>query len=110
MLSLAKQRGIKPDAVVMDTWYSSLDKKKSIRSHGWVWVTALRKNRIVNRKATLETLDIPEEGLLVPLRGYGWIRVFKFVAKIYQQNWNIIKTSTQQQIRALMSHRIVLKI
>ena len=25
--------------------------------------------------------EIPEEGLKVHLRGYGWVKVFKFVAK-----------------------------
>lgn len=34
MLRLAKARGITPDAVVMDAWYSSLDNLKTIRSHG----------------------------------------------------------------------------
>ena len=29
----------------------------------------------------METLEIPEEGLKVHLRGYGWVFVFKFVAK-----------------------------
>lgn len=81
MLSLAKKRGIKPSAVVMDAWYSSLKNLKAIRDHGWVWVTTLRKNRKVNRDVSLETLDIPDEGLSVHLRGYGWITVFKFVAK-----------------------------
>ena len=63
MLKLAKSRGITPSAVVMDAWYSSLDNLKAIRSHGWIWVTTLRKNRIVNRNVRLETLEIPEEGL-----------------------------------------------
>jgi len=81
MLSLAKRRGIHPAAVVMDAWYSSLKNLKAIRDHGWVWVTTLRKNRKVNRDVSLETLDIPDEGLQVHLRGYGWITVFKFVAK-----------------------------
>lgn len=81
MLALAKSRGLQPEAVVMDAWYSSLDNLKSIRSHGWIWVTPLRKNRIVNRGVRLETLLIPEEGLAVHLRGYGWITVFKFEAK-----------------------------
>jgi len=48
-LSLAKKRGIKPSAVVMDAWYSSLNNLKAIRDQGWVWVTPLRKNRTVNR-------------------------------------------------------------
>lgn len=81
MLSLAKKRGLNPSAVVMDAWYSSLKNLKAIRDHGWIWVTALRKNRKVNRDVSLEMLTIPEEGLRVHLRGYGWVTVFKLVAK-----------------------------
>ncbi len=66
---LAKARGITAEVVVMDTWYSSLDNLKAIRSHGWIWVTCLRKNRRVNRGIHLESLDIPEDGLSVHLRG-----------------------------------------
>ncbi|WP_442890371.1 hypothetical protein [Arsenophonus sp. PmNCSU2021_1] len=36
MLTLAKKRGIMPEVVVMDAWYSSLDNLKSIRSHARV--------------------------------------------------------------------------
>jgi len=81
LLSSAKRRGLEPEAVVMDTWYSSLDNLKAIRSHGWIWITPLRKNRIVNKNSALESLIIPKEGLCVHLRGYGWVTVFKFVAK-----------------------------
>lgn len=81
MLSLAKSRGITPDAVVMDAWYSSLKNLKAIRDHGWAWITTLRKNRKVNRDVSLESLFIPDDGLRVHLRGYGWVTVFKFVAK-----------------------------
>ena len=97
MLSLAKKRGIKPNAVVTDAWYSSLNKTsfeqnkfwtkqvlnnlKTIRDHGWIWVTALKKNRKVNKNESLSDLKIPDEGLRVHLRGYGWVTVFKFEAK-----------------------------
>jgi hypothetical protein len=81
MLSLAKARGLTPEAVVVDAWYSSLKNLKAIRDHGWIWVTSLRKNRKVNRDVSLESLVIPDEGLKVHLRGYGWITVFKLVEK-----------------------------
>ena len=81
MLSLAKARGLMPEAVVIDAWYSSLKNLKAIRDHGWIWITCLRKNRKVNRDVSLESLAIPEEGLKIHLRGYGWVTVFKFVAK-----------------------------
>ena len=81
MLKLAQDRGIDPDDVVADAWYSSLNNLKAIESMGWTWVMGLKKNRKVNRGETLEKLDIPDEGLKVHLRGYGWITVFRFVAK-----------------------------
>ena len=48
MLSAAKSRGLEPEMVVADSWYSSLDNLKSIRSHGWDWVMGLKSNRLVN--------------------------------------------------------------
>jgi hypothetical protein len=81
MLKLAQARGLNPDAVVMDAWYSSMDNLKAIRSMGWIWVMGLKKNRKVNRGETLEKLHIPDEGLKIHLRGYGWITVFRFVAR-----------------------------
>jgi hypothetical protein len=81
MLILSHKRGIKPEAIVADSWYSSLNNVKLIRDIGWIWIMGLRKNRIVNRGVSLESLTIPEEGLRVHLRGYGWITVYRFVAK-----------------------------
>ena len=102
MLKLAKSRGITPSAVVMDAWYSSLDNLKAIRSHGWIWVTTLRKNRIVNRNVRLETLEIPEEGLSVHLRGYGWVFVFKFVAKNGRIDY--VTTNMEKPTREQVKH------
>jgi len=81
MLKSAHQRGLQPAAVVADTWYASLDNLKAIRDFGWNWVMPLRKNRRVERNQLLENLNIPECGLRVHLRGYGWIYVFRFVDK-----------------------------
>ena len=80
MLKLAKDRGLTPQAIVADSWFSSLKNVKFIRSLGWNWVMGLRKNRLVNRRAALENLTIPEEGLKVHLRGYGWIMVYRLAA------------------------------
>jgi hypothetical protein len=80
MLIKAKERKVDPEAVVADSWYSSLNNLKCIRDLGWVWVMGLKKNRGVNRKEKLENLDFPQEGLSVHLKGYGWITVYRFVA------------------------------
>jgi len=82
MLSSVKERGLEPEMVVADSWYSSLDNLKAVRSHGWHWVMGLRSNRLVNKPhIQIRELDIPDEGLVVHLKGYGWIRVFRFVTK-----------------------------
>ena len=82
MLSSTKSRGLRPEMVVADSWYSSLKNLKSVRSHGWDWVMGLRSNRLVGKPhAQLRALDIPDDGLVTHLKGYGWIRVFRFVTK-----------------------------
>lgn len=81
MLAAAKQRQLHPEMVVADSWYSSLGNLKAIRSHGWDWVMGLRSNRLVGKPhQQLRTLTIPDEGLVTYLKGYGWVRVFRFAA------------------------------
>lgn len=107
MLSLAKTRGLMPEAVVIDAWYSSLKNLKAIRDHGWIWITSLRKNRKVNRNDSLEKLIIPEEGLRIHLRGYGWVTVFKFVAKNGRIDYVTTnrETPTREYVERLMKAR-----
>jgi len=82
MLSSAKTRNLTPEMVVADSWYSSLDNLKAVRSHGWDWVMGLRSNRLVNKPhVQVRMLDISDEGLNVHLKGYGWIKLFRFVTK-----------------------------
>lgn len=107
MLKLAKQRGITPAAIVMDAWYSSLDNLKTIRNLGWVWVAGLKKNRKVNRDEMLATLHIPDEGLKIHLRGYGWVTVFRFVAKNSRTDYigTNLENPTRDQIEKIMKAR-----
>ncbi len=107
MLKLAKGRGVNPEAVIADSWYSSLDNVKCIRDLGWIWVMGLRKNRVVNRGEILEKLTIPEEGLRVHLRGYGYIQIFRFVAKNGRTDYygTNLESPTRDKIKALMQKR-----
>jgi hypothetical protein len=108
MLSSAKSRGLEPEMVVADSWYSSLKNLKSIRSHGWDWVMGLKSNRLVNQPhVQLCQLNIPDEGLTVHLKGYGWIKVFRFEGKNGRTDY--IGTSrldlTKEQIKAYFQRR-----
>jgi hypothetical protein len=107
MLTLCKRRGIAPDAVVMDAWYSSLMNFKTIRNLGWSWVCGLRKNRIVNRGQRLETLHMPEEGLKVHSRGYEWIWVFRFVANNGRTDYigTNLESPNRAQVKSIVDAR-----
>lgn len=84
LLQKASQRGFAPGCVLFDSWYSSLENLKFIRSLGWPWLTRLKSNRQVNPEGqgnvALRDLAAPPQGQLVHLRGYGFIKVFQTVA------------------------------
>jgi len=85
MLAEAHRRGFRPKMLLFDGWYASLENLKAIRSYEWQWLTRLKGNRLVNPDDTgnvpIETLSIPREGRRVHLKGYGFVRVFRTVAK-----------------------------
>src|SRR5215218_6433336 len=81
MLQTAKQRGFAPQYVCFDSWYSSLQNLKHIRSLGWHWLTRLKDNRLVNPDGSgnraLGACAIGNGGTRVHLKGYGFILVFR---------------------------------
>ena len=83
MFTIAKERSFTPDLVMFDSWYASLANLKQLRSQGWAWLCRLKSNRLVDPDNTgnraVTELDIPEVGLQVHLKGYGFIKVFRTV-------------------------------
>ena len=84
LVKAARERGFAPGGVVFDSWYSSLENLKLIRSFQWIWLTRLKSNRKVNPDReglrAVSAVEIGERGRVVWLEGYGLIRVFKLVA------------------------------
>lgn len=80
MIRAARARGFRPRCVVFDGWYSSLDNLKLIRNCGWVWLTRLKSNRLVNpnREGTRALKDtvIGAAGTEVWLPGFGLVKIF----------------------------------
>jgi putative transposase len=86
MLETAKeQRGFEPRYVLFDSWYSALENLKTIRAYGWGWLCRLKSNRLVDPdksgNVAIEEVEVPAEGRVVHLKGYGMVRVFRTVAK-----------------------------
>ena len=80
MIRVAYSRGFRPRCVLFDGWYSSLGNLKLIRDRGWVWLTRLKSNRLVNRNRegtrALSDTAIAATGTEVWLPGFGLVRVF----------------------------------
>lgn len=85
MISLAKYRGFHPEFVLFDGWYASLDNLKLLDKMGYKWVTQLPKNRVVSTEPKkyfhLDELTFSKEGIVVHLKGYGFVRIFKKVSQ-----------------------------
>ncbi|MDG7016561.1 MAG: hypothetical protein JRM82_04205 [Nitrososphaerota archaeon] len=86
MLNTAKERGMAPNYVLFDSWYSSLENLKLVgEGLGWHFFTRLNANRLVNpdRKENVQisTIEIPPRGRAVHLKGYGMVKVFKTVSE-----------------------------
>lgn len=84
MLITAKQRGVTPALVCFDSWYSSVENLKAVRGHGWMFLTRLKHNRLVNPdghgNVALSTVVLPLAGRCVHLKGFGFVQVFRTVA------------------------------
>lgn len=86
MLLEAERRGIDPEYVIFDSWYSSLDNLKLVgRRIGSHWFTRLKENRQVSvdgrQYGAVSELGIPQQGVTVSLKGYGPAKVFRTVRK-----------------------------
>jgi putative transposase len=84
MLTTAAERGFQPRLVGFDSWYASLKNLKLVRTFQWHWLTQLKANRLVDLEGTgnrpIREVLIPSHGLIVHLKGYGLIKVFKVAA------------------------------
>jgi len=85
LLDAAHHRGFTPECVLFDSWYSSLDNLKKLRTMNWHWLTRLKGNRRVNPDRTglrsVNACVIAATGTVVHLEGYGFIKVFRIEAK-----------------------------
>ncbi|MGH2612329.1 MAG: IS701 family transposase [Rhabdochlamydiaceae bacterium] len=77
MITLALHRGIRPSCVAFDSWYGSVKTLKFLEKNNLVWVTVLRENRVIDHNEHFSDKKFPDEGLVVHLKAYGMIKVFK---------------------------------
>lgn len=75
-----KQWGISPAWVTGDSWYSSLENLKFLRNEEVSFLFGIADNRKVSlergKLLSVKDLEIPESGLVVYLKEFGWVKVF----------------------------------
>jgi Transposase DDE domain len=80
MLQEIKSWGIKPEWATGDSWYSSLANLKFLRNEEVGFLFGVGDNRKVSLKQgqdiQVQTLTIPESGLVVYFKEFGWVKVF----------------------------------
>lgn len=73
--------GLQPKAVTSDTWYSSQKNLKFFKNKELSFLTGIAKNRSCSIDGKIFTqvqnLEIPEVGLIVYLKNFGQVKVFR---------------------------------
>jgi Transposase DDE domain len=73
--------GLKPAMVTGDSWYSCTKNLKVIKNNDLGFMFAIKSNRTVSIEKGIwqqvQSLEIPENGLVVWLKGYGNVKLFR---------------------------------
>jgi len=73
--------GLKPAWVSGDCWYASKENLKFLRNEGIGFLFGVANNRQVaqdkSKEVQIKTLDVPDGGLVVYLKEFGWVKVFR---------------------------------
>jgi hypothetical protein len=73
--------GLKPAMVTGDSWYSCIKNLKVIKNNDLGFMFAIKSNRTVSIEKgvwqQVQKLNIPENGLIVWLKGYGNVKLFR---------------------------------
>lgn len=85
LVNVAYGRKFSPEYVAFDSWYASIENLKLLRRLQWEWITRLESDRLVNPdekgNVGVSTISIPDEGRIVHLKAYGFVKVFRIAVK-----------------------------
>ena len=91
MLKEVLSWGLKPAFVTGDSWYSCVKNLKTVKNNHLGFLFALESNRLVSVEkgswVQVQTLDIPSDGLLVWLRDFGQVKLFRTHLKNQERHY-----------------------
>jgi formamidopyrimidine-DNA glycosylase len=105
MINEVMDWGLKPRWITGDSWYASLENLQLVRHHQLGFLFAIKNNRLVSLKqrgkyCQVQCLEIPEEGLVVHMKGFGQVKVFRKVFK-NENRYYIMYLNEQKAINKL---------
>jgi hypothetical protein len=81
MLAEVLAWGLRPAFATGDSWYACEKNLKTVKNHGMGFLFAVENNRTVSLEKgawiQVQKLDIPEDGLIVWLRDFGRVKLFR---------------------------------
>lgn len=104
MVAQVKEWGLKLAWVTGDSWYSSIENLKFLRHEKVGFLFGIAANRQVSlAKGTqqmVQTLTIPESGLVVYLKEFGWVKVFcqSFKNEVRYYIWQMLDDTELKQL------------
>ncbi len=97
--------GLKPKIVTGDTWYSSQENLKFLRNQKLGFLMGIAKNRKVSVQPgvynQVQEFKIPDHGLVVHLKNFGKVKVFRKRFKNEVERYYIIFHPNSEQLEQL---------
>ncbi len=85
MITEVLEWGLKPKAITTDAWYSSRKNLKFFKNKELEFLTGIAKNRLCSvdgkNYTQVQNLEIPDNGLIVHLKKFGQVKVFRRIFK-----------------------------
>lgn len=83
--------GLRPAFATGDTWYACEKNLKTVKHHGMGFLFAIESNRTVSLEKgvweQVQKLDVPDEGIKVWLRDFGWVKLFRTTLKDQRRHY-----------------------
>lgn len=107
--------GLMPAAITADSWYACVETLTLLKHQEWGFLFAIESNRLVALAAQeyvqVHTLAIPASGLVVHLKQFGTVKVFRTVFKhefrpyiLFLSDPMALEALTESQFKRLHDH------
>lgn len=85
--------GLQPEVVTGDAWYSALKNLKFLKNRELGFLMGIAKNRKVSTDGKnytqVKNLEIPDQGLVIHLKSFGRVKVFRRIFKNQAERYYI---------------------